>query len=628
MRFLVIPVRFAEQDSTFSVDSLSKTFDGTGPLVTVRRYFQEQSKGALDVTFQFLPWMRTSINRDSLGFGNIESSTPTRAFLKEVVPYAQGLGQKMSDYDNDQDGLVEGLILVLAGHGNQETRDLKDPRPEMETFSTPEEPVPGVFIKKILEVVEIQGDKLAPQGIVAHELTHLLGASDLYDENDATEGMDGGVGSWDVMSSGASGKWWVPTSLDSFGIYKPIGMSAFTKIEIGWLKPREIESNQEVRLKPGEAAKLWTDSLRTTEYLLLENRDRSGVDSILPGPGLSVFRVKSERLIEDKSNRFREINSDSSNMGVEVLEASGMQRTHKYSGAQPLAMDLFGVASDSLTDEGPVSLNRPGGRHSGAWVRQVRVEGEDVVFQANPAPKRGYGLGSSGKGLGVGSIGVLPFSILVPLQIPTSGEVVAMTSALSQNSSTTCVGIWDTLVDSGQGKPLVSACDSGGFISKKRVFHHDLTTPISVKAGQTIWIGQTITAMNGNTIFTGTSVDPAVDTTWIFRSGVDRSLVTARPYVGILVRTPSQLASISTHSIPMDVRIRRIGERLKLDGALAGETIEFSFRDLRGRVLWSGSARCDALGNVAVAVPALSSGLLVLEARGSFGRRSQILSKP
>lgn len=628
-KFLVVPVRFQGYDTTFSVDSLSTIFDGNSPFVTVRRFYQEQSNGKIDMTFKFLPWMLSSVPRDSLGYG-IPGKDPFQSkIVEEVAAYSIAAGQNLSDYDNDQDGKLDGLIVLFSGHGFQETQKATDPSPAMVTFGDSINVAPGLSIVRSLQLIEVDDSQPLRQGVIAHEIGHILGASDMYDQNQGAQGEDGGLGSWDVMSHGGYGRWWVSAKVDPFRMRKPSGFSAFTRWQLGWIQLQEIDANQEVRLKPGQTARLWVDSLRTSEYLLLENRDRSGVDSVLPGPGLSVFRVRRERIILGSSLLPQDVNSDSSVMGVELLEASGLQRTSRSNGwVEPLSSDLFGIASDSLTDNGPVSLKRSNGASTGAWLRQIRVDGNDVVFRANPVQQRGYGLETGNGALKNRSIENDQFTVLVPMQISATGRVVAMTSVLPANASKICVGIWDTMSRFDLGTPLATACDSGGFANRFRMFHHDLSQSISVKAGQTIWVGQTINPSSGLGNFAAMSVDPDIDTTWIFQPGIPANLITVRPLIGLLIQTDSITASVLPALVTSNVAIRCLGGFARLDGAQAGETVRLVLRDLRGRTLWSTDVACDAAGSARIAIARDGSGLRILEAKGSFGMRTLVLPRP
>lgn len=632
LKYLVVPVRFASRDSTYSVETISKAFDGAGQPVSVRQFYQEQSRGKVETSFQYEPWMLSGVVRDSLGEGVSEKAKHYTEVVGEIDARCRSRGISLSDFDNDGDGFVDGLIIVVAGGEYQETHELSDPSTQILSFSVPVSLASGTKLRQIFHVAEIaHGMPIGPGG-VAHELAHMLGASDLYDEDGGMQGLTGGVGSWDLMSEGNTGKWWVPLASDSLAFRKPAGFTAFSRMQLGWIQPKEIESTQEVRLKPGEAARLWTDSLRTSEYLLMENRDRSGVDSILPGPGLMVLRVRTDKLLRHHSGFYNNVNSDSSRMGVQVIEGSGKQDMCIGDWRIPSLQDLFTGTVDSLTDDGPVPLKLPDGTRTGAWIRGIHMDGDDIVFQANPAKRLGYGWESGSTPLVPRSVGGDRISIVMPIPVSPAGRIVAMTSSIPRIAGKTCVGIWEAVRADSLGAPIVSACDSGGFTGQSyalRRFHHDLQTPISVQPGRPLWIGQTIDPIGGVTYFTGMDVDPAVDTTWAFEPGKQASTIRVRPLVGILVQTDSSpTSSVPSMATSRDVGIRRVGDRLRLDGVLPGESIRLALRDPRGRLLWSGDVSSDAAGSAVLRMPIDGSGLLIVEARGSFGTRTSLLPRP
>lgn len=628
LRILVVPVCFQGMDSTFASERLARTFLAQETTLSVRRYYREQSGGALDVVARVLPWTLSAIPRDSLGGAMPSADSCGKLLMLEAANYALAQGVDLSLYDNDGNGEVDGLIVVFSGQGYQETGKPTDPRNSMFSTSVNVSLAGGLKIRQFIRLAEIDKGLPLNPGCAAHEIGHMLGLPDLYDANLQALGFDGGVGAWDLMSNGDRGMGWNFSSLENSGGWKPTGLSAFCRATLGWLTPREIESQQEVRLAPGEAARLWIDPYRSNEYLMLENRDRSGVDSVLPGPGLLAMRVRSDKLIMASSNTAQDVNSDSSAMGVEVLEASGKQRIARRSSILPERQDLFTTASDSLTDAGPVSLAMDG-VPSGAWLREIRVDGQDVVFRANPAPKRGYGVLSENGSLFIFSDQQPQITLMMGLKIPVAGRIVGMNSVLFRSSSKVCVGIWQTRPSAVAGVAPVSACDSGGFAVWFKRFSHRLETPISVAAGQTIWVGQTAFGAGSNSgMLAGAPIDTKVDTVWYYVPGKSVARYGIRPSVGILVETDSNTTAVPTDFVASGFRLRQSGDHVRLDGAQAGETVRLVLRDLRGRTLWNTDMACDAAGSARIAIVRDGSGLRILEAKGSFGVRTLVLPRP
>src|SRR5262245_1036441 len=95
---------------------------------------------------------------------------------------------------------------------------------------------------------------------------------------------------------------------NQMGNGRPQHFSAWCKERLGWLKPAVIDpaGRQKLVLAPVESApaQCFKVLLRPdgSEYLLLENRRKSGYDTGLPGEGLIIWRVVDGRPILEESH--------------------------------------------------------------------------------------------------------------------------------------------------------------------------------------------------------------------------------------------------------------------------------------------------------------------------------------
>ncbi len=87
-------------------------------------------------------------------------------------------------------------------------------------------------------------------GVFAHEFGHDLGLPDLYDTSGNTGGAENSTGFWTLYSSGSYGASGVPA--DGLGT-KPIHMSAYEKIFLGWSNYQVVAPGQSASLKLGPA---------------------------------------------------------------------------------------------------------------------------------------------------------------------------------------------------------------------------------------------------------------------------------------------------------------------------------------------------------------------------------------
>ena len=194
-----------------------------------------------------------------------------------------------SNYDNDGDGYVDGVVIVHTGPGAEfkggdgnyiwshkwstRTPMLKDGKHvwdysmQPEYWSTPGDMTLGVF---------------------AHELGHLLfGLPDLYD----TDYSSKGIGRWSLM---AGGSWNGPGNMGG----SPAHPDAWSRIQCGFTTATNVTSNVIAQAMPnvetassGAIFRLWTNGAGGNQYFLLENRRRTGYDTYLPSEGLLIWHI-------------------------------------------------------------------------------------------------------------------------------------------------------------------------------------------------------------------------------------------------------------------------------------------------------------------------------------------------
>jgi immune inhibitor A len=85
-------------------------------------------------------------------------------------------------------------------------------------------------------------------GVFAHEYAHDLDLPDLYDTSGNTGGAENSTGFWTLMSSGSYGSTGIPE--EGIGS-KPIPMSAYEKIFLGWSDYTVVNYNQRASVKLG-----------------------------------------------------------------------------------------------------------------------------------------------------------------------------------------------------------------------------------------------------------------------------------------------------------------------------------------------------------------------------------------
>ena len=123
------------------------------------------------------------------------------------------------------------------------------------------------------------GSAISRIGVIAHETAHFLGLPDLYDPDGGS-----GIGTYCLMS-------------DSWGIdgtqrYPPM-LSAWSKIELGWVKPTTLETSGDFALRQSwQHPDVYKIELGSPfEYLLIENRQPGSYDRLLALGGLAIWHI-------------------------------------------------------------------------------------------------------------------------------------------------------------------------------------------------------------------------------------------------------------------------------------------------------------------------------------------------
>jgi immune inhibitor A len=113
-------------------------------------------------------------------------------------------------------------------------------------------------------------------GVFAHEFGHDLGLHDLYDTSGNTGGAENSTGFWTLYSSGSYGASGVPA--DGIGT-KPIHMSAYEKIYLGWSNYELVGPGQSKSVKLGPA----TTNTKQAQQLVVLLPDKE-VETVIGSP--------------------------------------------------------------------------------------------------------------------------------------------------------------------------------------------------------------------------------------------------------------------------------------------------------------------------------------------------------
>ncbi len=304
VRVVVVLADFADRPMNQTTQHFSDLFFSTGvlPHGSVAEYYREVSGGLIDLVGEVvgplrLPRKLSWYANDNFGIGR-PSGTPRAHLMARDAAKAADRTVDFGPYDNDGNGYVDAFVVVHAGRGGEATGEPGDIWSHK--WVLPEEyAADGTRVFAYLTIPED-----ARIGVSAHELGHLLfGLPDLYDIDDTSEG----VGNWCLMGGGS----W------NGGGDLPAHPSAWCKLRQGWVEEVEVHSAGTVTfqdVKDGRKVhRLWRDGTRGPEYFLVENRQQSGYDALIPGGGLLVWHVDDEQ----------PDNSDENHQLVGLVQADG-----------------------------------------------------------------------------------------------------------------------------------------------------------------------------------------------------------------------------------------------------------------------------------------------------------------
>ena len=288
MNILAIIIQFPDKAAQIAAEYFD-TLIYANQQGCVRHYYLENSYGALNITTVSLPsdigWLNSpedaSYYTSGGDYGLGAYPNNAQKLVEDAVDLADSF-VNYAVYDNDGDGWVEGLMIVHSGRGAEYTMNVNDiwshkwginPRLRDGKYISTYSMMPEYWVSP--------GDMTC--GVYVHELGHVLGLPDLYD----TDYSSNGIGRWSVMAAGS----WNGVNGNS-----PSHFDAWSKVQLGFVTATNVASTMmdasipEVENNP-TIYRLWTSGASGSEYFLVENRQKTGYDSALPGEGLLIWHI-------------------------------------------------------------------------------------------------------------------------------------------------------------------------------------------------------------------------------------------------------------------------------------------------------------------------------------------------
>ena len=280
-------------DKIFNTEGLTEEpFKGS-----VHDYFLAQSYGDFSVVFDLVYAQVADAKRYASNDKDDENSQYLVQDVMDILK--QNPDIDWGKYDWNDDGLINQLLIIYAGHGMSDSNDpdliwphqwwmsyhLKDG--QLNAYCDPIAVSAGgkdYLVDCYCALNELtRNNDYGSFGTICHEYTHCFGFPDFYYAS--SSGYVDYAQGWDLMDRGNF----------NGGGYVPPGYSAHERWLMGWLTPTELKETTTITSMPALAdngtAYLIRNDGYENEYYIVENRQLTGWDTSLPGSGITVFHI-------------------------------------------------------------------------------------------------------------------------------------------------------------------------------------------------------------------------------------------------------------------------------------------------------------------------------------------------
>ncbi|MFP6582803.1 MAG: M6 family metalloprotease domain-containing protein [Candidatus Hydrogenedentota bacterium] len=294
---IVILLRFSDQlgrtlptngnfDTLFNAVGGDPTYAPTGSVADA--YF-ENSYGTFTLDSTVYGWVDVPNTQAYYANGQSGLSSKIWELIQDGLNAADALID-FSQFDSDTDTFVDSITFVHSGYAAEFGGTDADGAPSSDRIWSHRWSIPTWTSAEGVKVSayhinpglwSTSGTDIGRIGVICHETGHFFGLPDLYDTSAPGEG----IGSWGLMAN----SW----GFDGSQLHPP-HFSAWSKIQLGWVTPTviaapgvynapQVETNATVyRIDQG---------FPSGEYLLIENRQPVGFESVMPQGGLAIYHI-------------------------------------------------------------------------------------------------------------------------------------------------------------------------------------------------------------------------------------------------------------------------------------------------------------------------------------------------
>jgi len=300
------------------------TNGGTG---SARDYFMASSYGKFTPNFDVVGPVNLPHTMAYYGANN-SSGNDTNAvqMIVDACTAASAAGLDFTQYDTDNDGVVDNVFVYYAGYNEAEGGPVNSVWPHrwgvypQVLYGSGGSNYTGTLAsitfngKRILDYActsELRGKtgtNMCGVGTFCHEFGHVLGLPDYYDTSGAGKAT---LSNWSIMDNG--------NYLNS-GRTPPV-YSSYDRFFLGWLTPEQESSTAALSLNPiyqgttppantTNQAFLLSETTHNlvgnnptpNEFFILEYRKKTGWDTYLPAEGMCIWHIDYNQTAWDNNN--------------------------------------------------------------------------------------------------------------------------------------------------------------------------------------------------------------------------------------------------------------------------------------------------------------------------------------
>ena len=353
--------------------------------LTAASFLREISYGQFELSGEVFGWFEVDKSKEYYSKRDLNGHPVNQGEFVVDVVRAADKSVDFRKYDNDgpdgvpdsgdDDGYVDAVLIFYPGLNEATNIQTFQGILGNKEYSTMDFSFSGQLLKINAFILVAESRQYSNTiginklSIICHEFMHVLGLPDLYDYT----GYSMGLGNWCLMAHGAL--------LEGS---KPPHISAWCKVQLGWVAPSIVSTNQSLSVKPVETNPeiylIWEDRYQFSRYFLLENRQKTGFDENLPGSGLLIYHVDENQRFGKILYWLGEFNNNLQHKLVDVEEADGRIDLDRNRNAGDSGDPFPGITGNSSFNNFSSPNSRDyDGNPTGVEIANIRYSGNENI---------------------------------------------------------------------------------------------------------------------------------------------------------------------------------------------------------------------------------------------------------